>query len=136
MHTPIIALTAGVMEHKQSSPLAGVFDDWVYKPFRETELFEKIEKHLGVQFVYQSPVSPQEKGPGEPGLRAGDLAGLPRDWLTRFLQAVKRGRTRQMHELIEEIRPGYADAAGALTDLIHLYKFETLITVTMEALHE
>jgi CheY-like chemotaxis protein len=27
IHTPIIALTAGAMENKESSPLAGVFDD-------------------------------------------------------------------------------------------------------------
>ena len=134
VHTPILALTAGVMEQKQSSPLAGVFDDWVYKPFRETELFEKLEKHLGVQFVYQSPPSPEEKGSGEPVLQAGDLAGLPRDWLERFLGAVKRGRPRQMHDLIEEIRPDFAVAARALTDLMNLYKFETLITLTEKAL--
>ena len=101
--------------------------------FPGEELFAKLEKHLGVQFVYQSPPSPEEKGPGEPGLRAGDLAGLPRDWHERFLRAVKRGRTRQMHDLIEEIRPEFGDAARALTDLIHLYKFETLITVASEA---
>ena len=135
VHTPILALTAGVMEQKQSSPLAGVFDDWVYKPFRETELFEKLEKHLGVQFVYQSPRSPEEKGPGEPVLQPGDLAGLPRDWRERFLQAVKRGRTRQMHDLIEEIRPDFAETARALTDLIRLYKFEH-IARGLEALQE
>ena len=56
IHTPIIALTAGVMEDKDSSPLSGVFDDWVYKPFRETEIFDKLEKHLGVQFVYRPSV--------------------------------------------------------------------------------
>ncbi len=136
VHTPILALTAGVMEQKKSSPLAGVFDDWVYKPFRETELFEKLKKHLGVQFVYQSPRSPEEEGPGEPVLQAGDLAGLPRDWLERFLGAVKRGRPRQMHDLIEEIRPDFAVAARALTDLMNLYKFEKLITLTEKALQE
>src|SRR5208337_1878646 len=53
IHTPIIAFTAGVMENRDSSAFAGVFDDWVYKPFREEEIFAKLERHVGVQFVYQ-----------------------------------------------------------------------------------
>jgi CheY-like chemotaxis protein len=134
LHTPIVALTAGVMEHKQSSPLAGVFDDWVYKPFREAELFEKVAKHLGAKFVYQSSGLSEEKGPGEPALRAEDLAGLPRDWLKRFLPAVKRGRAVQMQNLIEEIRPEFGNAAKTLTTLINLYRFETLMAMTAEAL--
>ena len=56
IHTPIIALTAGVMENEGFSSHSEVFDDWVYKPFRETEIFDKLEKHLGVQFVYQPSV--------------------------------------------------------------------------------
>ena len=57
MHTPIIALTAGVMGDERPSSHSEVFDDLVYKPFRETEIFDKLEKHLGVQFVYQPSVS-------------------------------------------------------------------------------
>jgi DNA-binding response OmpR family regulator len=47
------------MENKESSSFAGVFDDWVCKPFREEEIFAKFERHLGVQFVYQPAGFPQ-----------------------------------------------------------------------------
>jgi len=67
IHTPIIAFTAGAMENKESSPSGGIFDDWVYKPFREEEIFGKLEKHLGVKFVYQAADSSgtMEKAPRE-----------------------------------------------------------------------
>jgi DNA-binding response OmpR family regulator len=38
--------------------LAGVFDDWVYKPFREEEIFAKLEKHLESSFVSQPAALP------------------------------------------------------------------------------
>ena len=53
IHTPIIALTAGVMENIEFSSHSRAFDDWVYKPYREKEIFDMLEKHLGVQFIYK-----------------------------------------------------------------------------------
>ena len=91
LHTPIIALTAGVMENKESSPLAGVFDDWVYKPFREQALFDKIEGHLGVRFLYRESAPP------------ADLAHLPGDWLEEFSRALKMGWSKSLLGLIDRI---------------------------------
>ncbi len=90
-HVPIIALTAGMMENAgRISPL-GVFDDWVYKPFREEEVFERLERHLGVQFDYRDAASeaveekPREKAP----LSAADLTSLPVKWLKEFFQTAR-----------------------------------------------
>ncbi len=136
-HTPIIALTAGIKENKDSSPLSWVFDDWVYKPFREAELFEKVEKHLRAEFVYQASPAPQEKDLGlGAGLKRGDLARLSADWLRRFVQALRRGRTPQMLDLIQELGAEYGDVEAGLRGMIQRYRFDTLIALTEEALHE
>jgi hypothetical protein len=52
------------------------------------------------------------------------------------MPAVKGGRTRRMQELVEEVRPEFGDTAKALSDLMNIYKFETLMTLTAEAINE
>ena len=110
VHTPIIAFTAGVMENKDSSPFAGVFDDWVYKPFREELIFAKLEKHLGVKFVYQpagSPAARQEARKDREVLTPAEVSKLPADWLEEFSRKLKTGRSKQ---LLDSDRPNSSGA--------------------------
>jgi CheY-like chemotaxis protein len=139
--TPIIALTAGVMEmeDERSSSHSDVFDGWVYKPFREMEVFEQLEKHLGVQFVYQPSVGSAGDGStlrDKPALTPADLSTLPADWLKEFFQALKKGRSLPLFHMIDQIRPEHAAVAQALDDLIRVYRFDKLIAVTAEVLKE
>jgi signal transduction histidine kinase/CheY-like chemotaxis protein len=97
--TPIIALTAGIMGSEGSSSRSPVFDDWVYKPFRETEIFDKLEKHLGVQFVYQPSVGSAAaagKAPEKAILTPADLAVLPVEWLREFSRMLQTGWSAQL----------------------------------------
>jgi CheY-like chemotaxis protein len=139
MHTPIIALTAGVMEEERPPSHSDVFDGWVYKPFRETEVFEQLEKHLGVQFVYQPSVGSAGDGSAlrdKSALTPADLATLPADWLKEFFQALKKGRTAPLFHMIDQIRPEHATLAQSLAELVHIYRFDKLIAVTAEVLKE
>jgi CheY-like chemotaxis protein len=139
VHTPIIAFTAGVMENKESSPSAGVFDDWVYKPFREEEIFAKLERHLGVQFVYQAAALPEgkEDGPkGQAPLTPADLCNLPAGWLEEFFQTAKSGRSNQLLTLIDKIQPANAKVGQALGELVRMHQFKKLIALIQGALKE
>jgi signal transduction histidine kinase/DNA-binding NarL/FixJ family response regulator len=139
LHTPIIALTAGVMEYEGPPAHSQVFDDWVYKPYRETEIFAKLEKHLGVQFVYRPPLgsaAEADKGWEKDALTPADLAVLPVEWLQKFFQALRRGGSEELLNLIDRIRSEHADLARALTELVHIYRFDKLIAVTGEVLKE
>jgi CheY-like chemotaxis protein len=135
VHIPIIALTAGVMENQSMVPLSGVFDDWVYKPFREAEIFGMLEKHLGVQFVYQPLVGPaaadQDRGKG---VTPSDLTVLPVGWLREFSQMLRKGRSSQLIDLIHRISAEHADLAGVLAESVRIYRFHDLMVATEEAL--
>ena len=48
--TKIIALTANTFEEDQNKIMACGGDDFLRKPFAEAEMFNLMEKHLGVQF--------------------------------------------------------------------------------------
>jgi PAS domain S-box-containing protein len=139
VYTPIIAFTAGVMENKEPSLSAGVFDDWVYKPFREAEIFAKIEKHLGVQFIYHPSVlstTEQDKTREEAALTPADFSVLPADWLKEFFGTMKTGRSKQLLNMIEQIPPEHANLARKLAELIHVHQFDRLILLVREALGE
>lgn len=51
-YTKIVALTARALEHERKEILAAGCDDFIRKPYRDTEIFEALEKDLGVRFMY------------------------------------------------------------------------------------
>ncbi|WP_083619103.1 response regulator, partial [Planktothrix serta] len=54
---PILAITASVFEQDRQSILVAGCNDWISKPFKEEVLLEKIQEHLGVEYVYQESYS-------------------------------------------------------------------------------
>ncbi len=139
IHTPIIALTAGVMGDERPSSHSQVFDGLVYKPFRETEIFDKLEEHLGVQFVRHPPVRSAvdaESTEDTVALRPADLTTLSADWLNEFYRALKKGHAAPLLKLIDQIRPEHDNLGGTLAGLVHIHQFDKLIAVTEGALKE
>jgi two-component system sensor histidine kinase/response regulator len=139
LHTPIIAFTAGAMESKESSPLSGVFDDWVYKPFREEEIFAKIESHLGVRFLYRevgSAAGREGNIQDSAAFSPADLAHLPGDWLEEFSRALKTGWPDRLLTMIDRIPPEHAHAARVLGELVRMHQFDELVALAQGALKE
>ncbi|MCP4713730.1 MAG: response regulator, partial [Deltaproteobacteria bacterium] len=57
-NTKIVALTAHALEDERREILESGCDDFIRKPYRETEIFEALAKHLGVRFLYAEEESP------------------------------------------------------------------------------
>ncbi|HSR11315.1 MAG TPA: PAS domain S-box protein, partial [Thermodesulfobacteriota bacterium] len=140
IRTPIIAFTAGVMEKMESSPLARVFDDWVYKPFREEEIFAKLEMHLAVRFVFQPeadrPPARRQGAEDRGGLTPADMRKLPADWLRGFSRLLKTGRSKPLFDMVGQIKGEHGETARLLGDLILKHNFELLFPLMEEALKE
>ncbi len=51
-NTKIIALTAHALEDERREILAAGCDDFIRKPYRDTEIFEALAKHLSIHFLY------------------------------------------------------------------------------------
>jgi signal transduction histidine kinase/streptogramin lyase/FixJ family two-component response regulator len=73
--TVIIALTASALEEDREIILSEGSDGYIRKPFREDELFEALETHLGVQFLMEEPVA---EGSGSPKA-VDELKGVPQE---------------------------------------------------------
>ena len=72
----IIAVTASAMDENRQELMEIGADDFISKPFREAELFQKIHAHAGVEYVYaEHPTSTDPGGNGRVDIQvAGRLA--------------------------------------------------------------
>ncbi len=139
VHTPIIAVTAHVIEKNGSLPLLPDFDGLLRKPVDANELLQEIGKCLDVKYVdLGSDASGSlREGSGQAlPLTAAQLSVLPRAWLEDLRQASRTGLSGRLHELIGGVEPAHADLAGVLTQWTRSYRFDWLAEVTEEALKE
>ena len=61
--TKIIAVTASAMDENRQELMEIGADDFISKPFREAEVFEKIHTHVGVEYVYaEDPTADVARG--------------------------------------------------------------------------
>ena len=68
----IIAVTASAMDENRQELIAIGADDFISKPFREMDLFQKIHDHAGVEYVYV-----EEPAAADPQQTAGLTAESP-----------------------------------------------------------
>jgi PAS domain S-box-containing protein len=132
--TVIVALTASAFEEDRVLILSGGCDDFVRKPFREAEIFDKLAKHLGVRFVYEDQAQPSAARPAEAEeLTPDDLAALPAARVTELHQAAAQADADLVLDLIEQVRAGHESLADALMGLVQNYRFDTIMALTQSA---
>ncbi|MGI9015087.1 MAG: PAS domain S-box protein [Phycisphaerales bacterium] len=122
----IIAVTASALDENRQDLLAIGADDFLSKPFREAELFQKIHHHLGVEYVYaeQPDVAPAEE---VAGLSADSLADLPQDVLKGMREAVITADLDQLLANIQDLEASDPQIAGELRRMAENFQYQTLL---------
>ncbi len=113
--------------------MAAGCDDFVRKPFREEDIFEKMAQHLGVRYIYQDPATTIEEEGETPNLTAADLANLAAEWIADLHQAAKEGKAEQILELINRIQSDQPRLARALSHLVNNDQFMQLVEMTEQS---
>ncbi len=133
--TSVIALTASSFEEEQAVALNAGCDDYLRKPFRDTELFELMSKHIGVRFVYEeekkSKIENQESKIEEV-LTLAALAALPVEWVTDLKQGAEDVDVELLFSVIKQIRGRDAALAGALTRLVEDFEYDEILAVIQQ----
>jgi CheY-like chemotaxis protein len=133
--TIIIILTACAFEEEQEMILSSGCDDFVCKPFREVEIFDKLAQHLGARYMYEDAAlddsAPPIKGARKP-LSATDLAALPAELLADLRQAAQEINLDKVSSLVEQIRQTDETLAQALDELVEDFRFDTLQALVEE----
>jgi CheY-like chemotaxis protein len=106
----IVAVTASAFREDQEEMLAAGTDDFVRKPYRFEEIYDCLSMQLGLRYVYQGAVAPED-APVE--LTPALLAGLPEALRAELRHAVESLEIEAIAAAIRRVEaydPKLADA--------------------------
>ncbi|MDP8934894.1 MAG: hybrid sensor histidine kinase/response regulator, partial [Cyanobacteriota bacterium] len=138
----IIALTASTIEGRRSFALVAGCDNFISKPFRKTDIFDTLNKHLGVKYVYSNSTDFFSTGDRN-NLSASTsnaalayLPKLPAEWRNNIKQVMRSADFDLISRTIEEIRdahPKFAEILQGHLDNFDYQKIFNLIAETEES---
>ena len=111
----LIALTTSPFEEDRPTAIAAGFDDFLRKPFKEAEIFELLDRHLGVRFIYQDEAAHLQRGVPT---AVTDLSPVTPELRERLAFSARIADMQNMLDVIKEIRisqPLIAEGLGRLT---------------------
>jgi PAS domain S-box-containing protein len=129
--TVIIALTASALSQDREKILTIGCDDFIRKPFRESEIWDAIARHLSVQYLYDEDQVPHVPSPAATTvLQSKDLQVMPQAWIDRLHQAALSGDDALAMALVKEIPATHDTLIAILVDLIHRLRLDTISDAT------
>ncbi len=124
--TRIIAVTASAMDDNRQELMEVGADDFIGKPFRESELFQKMRAHVGVEYQYAEETgSPEQEGAD--ALTSESLAGWPRDLIDPMREAVITADLDQLLARIHEQEARDPRVAQGLCRLAEGFEYQKLL---------
>ena len=122
----IIAVTASAMDENRQELMEIGADDFISKPFREAELFQKIHAHVGVEYVYaEHPTAAAQEEAAE--LTPESLAGWPQDLIDPMREAVITADLDQLLAKIQEVEARDPRIAQGLRRLAEGFQYQKLL---------
>ncbi|HNS50228.1 MAG TPA: two-component regulator propeller domain-containing protein [Anaerolineae bacterium] len=141
--TAIIALTASALEEDRKVILSEGCDDYIRKPFRDQDLIEALERHLGVRFLYEQVAEEERRAvdreprPSEQELSAADavrrVAALPPSVVGDLRHAARLGAVDSIQESISGIRSHDAALAGLLAAWADRFEHDKILALIEDA---
>lgn len=134
--TPIIAVSASVFyENREQARQTGA-DDFLGKPYKQDELFEKLGEWLHAEYDYveQEAVNPAKNNePAAVCLEHMSLSGLPRETLEEMRKAAAGGYQDHLLALIDEVAAQDIGLSAELRKLAVEFDYGKLIELTTES---
>src|SRR4029077_10951656 len=101
-------------------------DDFISKPFREMELFQKIRAQVGVEYVYaEHPTAAAQEEAAE--ITPESLAGVPQDLIHLMREAIIRADLDQLLEKIRDVETCDPRIAQGLRRLAEQFEYQKLL---------
>ncbi len=122
----IFAITASVLEEDRQIILESGADEFIKKPFKEFEIFEKITDCLGIRFISQ-PIDPysEKTKTGDP-LTREIISTLPHKIKEQIKEAIINGDIELMETEIMKLTSRHKIIADQLLTLAKSFNFERL----------
>ncbi len=127
--TKILAVTASAFAEDKQRVFASGADDYLLKPFKAEELFDKVGRLTAVQYLYED----EDVNESEPD-KAAELsvlyqwvATLPPELVKHMMEAVESADIEQLNELVGEWADDQPALARRTREMAANYEYETLI---------
>ena len=124
--TKIIAVTASAMDENRQELMAIGADDFLSKPFREVELFQKIHTHVGAEYVYADD-STIATEPDATEVVPESLVHLPQEIILQMREAVLNADLDQLLARIQEVEVRDARLSRTLRHLAENFEYQKLL---------
>jgi CheY-like chemotaxis protein len=136
--TIILAMIpSGSEKDKQLALLAGC-DDFLYTPFPEDELLDKISEYLKVQYQYAPKLLSQSSGSGflnqcdraavtQSLVSVTPLQMMSLEWVEQLYHAAAQCSDRLLVQLISQIPAEYESTAEYLNHLVDNFRFDQVM---------
>jgi CheY-like chemotaxis protein len=133
--TVIAALTASAMDEDRLAVSQSGADDFLTKPCREGELFEKLRTLLSIVYDYEEMSEAEGQHPGgAAALSAERLGQLPLELLEQLRAATLWGEKSGLDEVIHKVRENQdVESARALQELADKYEYDALAQLLEQA---
>jgi PAS domain S-box-containing protein len=131
--TAIIALTASVFEEEKAIVLSAGCDDFLRKPFRESDIFDLMQKHLGVKYIYSQDLNslnvPSLLEPSTETFSFAGLQAVPVQLLTDLEQALTRIDMELIDQYIEQLSPYNEELTNRLKSYASNFNYEEILKI-------
>ena len=134
----IVALTASTIEGRRSFALLVGCDDFISKPFRKTEIFDTLNKHLGVRYLYSNSTDFISTGDRSnlsdptPNAVLAYLPQLPAEWVENMKQVIRNADFDLIARTIEEIRDAHPEFAEILQGHLNNFDYQKILNLIAE----
>ncbi len=133
----IIALTASTIEGRRSFALLVGCDDFVSKPFRKNDIFNTLNQHLGVKYLYSPStdfMSRRDNLSNSPSnVALASLPALPAEWIDKMKQVIRNADFDLISRTIEEIRDAYPEFSEILQGHLDNFDYQKILNLIAEA---
>ena len=129
----IIAVTASAFDEEKEKVLASGCDEFLRKPYRETEIFDIMGRHLGMRYQYEEqPVVTDDPTITSAALNINDLAILPDALRIELHQAVISLDMEETTAIIGKVQELDVQLAARLQTLSDHFEFDKLVALLDE----
>ncbi|MCK5747797.1 MAG: response regulator, partial [Oricola sp.] len=128
--TKVIAISASTLKREQVAMLAAGCDESISKPFREADIYEAMERHLGVRWVYEDICgSEQERTTKEPEDWQALFFTIPVPLQVKLKDALLRADMGAIDLSIVQIAEQSPRLAVKLQEWAHDFEYESILSL-------
>lgn len=124
----IAAVTASTFKEEDLELTAAGFQDIVHKPFRNREIFECMERLLGLSFVRETE-GDETVSAMLPEFATAALAALPLALRERLAEEMSLMDSDRIMAVVEEVKAVHADLAEALRKQVRSYDYRPILAL-------